>query len=455
MRKIINFILFCALIFFINLFLIKSRYTENESIHEPLNMLFNKETRIRRRLCNECFYKNEVILIYNSCKAIEKARNNNIDQQKIYYFIRQSPRLINKYCTMKNFYKIKAMVTSSTMKYKLTYKINLVLKYLRLLINTYVKNDILTTVNKFLRSVLMRCIVLYLLQVVVAFLIFHYVNMVMQKIQQTVFSVSGSNYSAWIVGILQINLVSYYANVLSEFVQFFFMRIMFNSAEAQLIQSALYNSLDYYISTASKSKLEVLYQCTKKFVRSRFHKFNLHSFNYLRYIVLTNIFFKLTKGTYNKFSPSDIQMPGVYANIKKGIVKDMSYATRKELEQLREISKETGCHTCGAACSHDFIGDHQPPVQTVKDLIEYYKDKKVLLFFAKLFRIYDLNQRLYPQCSRCSQLQSASVRCKKRKLITHYKSLRLFHLSTVFYLLLKIILLTGWGNIVMWDKTHS
>ncbi|WBY56324.1 hypothetical protein Py17XNL_000704193 [Plasmodium yoelii yoelii] len=144
-------------------------------------------------------------------------------------------------------------------------------------------------------------------------------------------------------------------------------------------------------------------------------------------------------------------MPGVYSNPRKSIEKDMTYATKKEIDILRNYCKETGCHTCGSVCYDKFIGDHQPPIQVVKDTIEYYKKKKILLFFLKLFKLYDTKQRLYPQCVRCSQLQSASVRCKKMKLIPHYNTIRIFHFSTIFHLLLKMILLTKWKKIIFWD----
>ncbi|SBS82860.1 conserved Plasmodium membrane protein, unknown function [Plasmodium malariae] len=115
---------------------------------------------------------------------------------------------------------------------------------------------------------------------------------------------------------------------------------------------------------------------------------------------------------YNKFSPSDVKMPGVFSDSRKSLDKDMKYATKREIEILRNYCKETGCHTCGVTCHERFIGDHQPPVQVIKDMIQYYKKKKCLLYFLKLFKLYDTKQRLYPQCVRCSQLQSASVRCK-------------------------------------------
>ncbi|SBT32211.1 conserved Plasmodium membrane protein, unknown function [Plasmodium ovale wallikeri] len=113
---------------------------------------------------------------------------------------------------------------------------------------------------------------------------------------------------------------------------------------------------------------------------------------------------------YNKFSPSDVKMPGVYSNRRKSLDKDMKYATKREIDILRSFCKQTGCHTCGVVCHEKFIGDHQPPVQVIKDIIDYYNKKKFLLYFLKLFKLYDTKQRLYPQCVRCSQLQSASVR---------------------------------------------
>ncbi|KAI4840025.1 hypothetical protein MKS88_001380 [Plasmodium brasilianum] len=449
--KIFSIIFFFLLLFFINLFFVKSRFKNDESFNVPLNVLFNKGKNIRKRLCNECFYKNEVNLIYNSCRAFENVNYNNFNGSKILYFIRDSPKMLKRYVIVKSKYQFSQLFSPKFLRKFFFQKKALVVDGVYLIINTYLKYNIVRSILGFFQTLLLRFLVVYILQLCSSFLLFHYVNMISQKTQAYILLVSGSNYISRVIGFFELNLINYYINVFSEVVQITLIRILFNQYEVQLIKTILYNSSDYFINTSLKNKYEILYQCAKKFVITRINKLSLFTFNYLRYFVLTNLFFKLFNGTYNKFSPSDVKMPGVFSDSRKSLDKDMKYATKREIEILRNYCKETGCHTCGVTCHERFIGDHQPPVQVIKDMIQYYKKKKCLLYFLKLFKLYDTKQRLYPQCVRCSQLQSASVRCKKLRLIPHYNTIRFFHFSTIFHLFLKMILLTKWKQIIFWD----
>lgn len=67
--------------------------------------------------------------------------------------------------------------------------------------------------------------------------------------------------------------------------------------------------------------------------------------------------------------------------------------TPGEREQVNEIGRETGCHTCGTTDpgtkSGNFVPDHQPPSATNTD---------------------GSPQRLYPQCLNCSRTQGGEVR---------------------------------------------
>ncbi|CAA9990184.1 conserved Plasmodium protein, unknown function [Plasmodium knowlesi strain H] len=449
--KIVSIILTLLLLFFINLFFVKSIYKNEQSYNVPLNVLFSKGKNIRKRLCNECFFKNEVNLIYNSCRALERVNYHKFNRSKIFYFVKESPKFLKRYVSLRSVSKISDILSVRSLTTFLSERASLLTNSFYLLEGTYIKNNILRGLVGFFGTLVLRFLVVYLVQLAASFLLFHYVNIVSQKTQAYILEVSGSNYFSRIIGFFQLNLVNYYLNVAGEFVQAILIRVLFNQYEGHLIKTIIYNSSDYYINTRLTNKYQLLYQCTKKFVLTRINKLSLFTFNYMRYFVLTNLFFKISGGTYNKFSPSDVKMPGVYSNPKKSLNKDMKYATKREIEVLRRFCKETGCHTCGVSCHDRFIGDHQPPVQVIKDMIQYYKKRKFLRAILKFFKLYDTKQRLYPQCIRCSQLQSASVRCKKQRLIPHYNTIRLFHVSSIFHLALKMLLLTQWNKIVFWD----
>ncbi|CRG98876.1 conserved Plasmodium membrane protein, unknown function [Plasmodium relictum] len=449
--KIFKLFLFLLILFFINLFFVKSSFKNDENFNIPLNVLFNKGKHIRKRLCNECFYKNEVNLIFNSCKALENVKYNKINGRKIMYFIKESPRIIRRYVSIKSKSNIYEILSMKFLKIFLLNKATLLLKELSSLKYTYLRYKYTKSILGYFQTILLRFLVVYAIQLCSSFLLFHYFNMISQKIQAYILFISGSKISSRIIGFLEINLINYYINIFSEIIQILIIRILFNQNEVCLIKTILYNSEDYLVYTNLTNKYAILYQCAKKFIATRINKLSLFTFNYLRYFVLTNLFFKFFDGTYNKFSPSDVKMPGVYSDTKKSLEKDMKYATKKEIDILRDFCKKMGCHTCGVTCYEKFIGDHQPPIQVIKDMIEYYKKRKIRLYFLKLFKLYDTKQRLYPQCIKCSQIQSASVRCKKLRLIPHYNTIRIFHFSTIFHLFLKMVLLTNWRKIVFWD----
>ncbi|KMZ94476.1 hypothetical protein PVMG_01834 [Plasmodium vivax Mauritania I] len=284
--KIVSIVLSLLLLFFINLFFVKSIYKNEQSYNVPLNVLFSKGKHIRKRLCNECFFKNEINMIYNSCRALESVNYNNFNRSKIFYFVKESPKMLKRYVSLRSASTLSEVFSVRFLTTFLSERASLLTNWFYLLEGTYIKNNILRGLVGFFGTLVLR--------------------------------------------------------FLGEY--------------------------------------------------------------------------------YNKFSPSDVKMPGVYSNPRKSLNKDMKYATKKEIQVLRSFCKETGCHTCGVSCHDRFIGDHQPPVQVIKDMVDYYKKKKLLRSLLKFFKLYDTKQRLYPQCVRCSQLQSASVRCKKLRLIPHYNT---------------------------------
>jgi hypothetical protein len=83
----------------------------------------------------------------------------------------------------------------------------------------------------------------------------------------------------------------------------------------------------------------------------------------------------------------------------------LSYATDKQRSMLAVAGGRFGCHTCGAnqpgRAAWSWIADHQPPIK-VANTINSHLWRRVT---GKVVR-----QRFYPQCSRCSSVQSAAVR---------------------------------------------
>ncbi|BDA86422.1 hypothetical protein Sa4125_39640 [Aureimonas sp. SA4125] len=72
--------------------------------------------------------------------------------------------------------------------------------------------------------------------------------------------------------------------------------------------------------------------------------------------------------------------------------------TKREVEEINRIGRETGCHTCGSKdsglASRNFFKDHQLPTR---------------------WRSPVGSQRLFPQCQNCNGRQGSAVRSKKEK----------------------------------------
>lgn len=108
----------------------------------------------------------------------------------------------------------------------------------------------------------------------------------------------------------------------------------------------------------------------------------------------------------------------------------MAYASDAERHALAKLGRKFGCHTCGATRVEltragaaaksgllrgnvpSWVADHMPPV------------KYVNLRNQKLWRRLTgctVAQRFFPQCSKCSQVQSAAVRTASApSLVSHH-----------------------------------
>ncbi|ETW31092.1 hypothetical protein PFFCH_01432 [Plasmodium falciparum FCH/4] len=154
--NLFSFLIFLLLLFFINLFFVKSNFKNDESYNIPLNVLFNKGKNIRKRVCNECFYKNEVSLIFNSCKVLENVKNNNLNKAKIMSFIRQSPKMIKSYVTLKYKSRFSEILSAKYIKKFLSSKKMLIFDVLFLLGKTYFKYNIMLSILALFKTIFIR-----------------------------------------------------------------------------------------------------------------------------------------------------------------------------------------------------------------------------------------------------------------------------------------------------------
>lgn len=153
--------------------------------------------------------------------------------------------------------------------------------------------------------------------------------------------------------------------------------------------------------------------------------------------------FVLLRGKFSSVLPSDVLTPGAFGKVN--LPASENYATTSKRLQLQVIGKKNGCHSCGSRhIQGEFIADHQPPLAIVKRKTSKTKHLlyRILKFFRKKTKYHPVQQKFYPQCNSCSNVQltylSAVSRGLKtpRHLVTHSLSLRLYHIFTPIPLLL-------------------
>jgi len=111
--------------------------------------------------------------------------------------------------------------------------------------------------------------------------------------------------------------------------------------------------------------------------------------------------FRLGGRRFSHLLPSDLIAPGSFAN--KGTPANLYvYASGSTKEYLNSQGWKYGCHHCGSrytsSSGGSFIGDHIPPNKYSSDLSQ---------------------QKFYPQCTKCSSLQSTAVLTDTKRLVTH------------------------------------
>lgn len=453
--------IFIFLFFIFHLYFARGVIKNVELEHQSMSAVYNQQKKKKWYLINnnsntnaDCIYKKYDPSL-NDCRISENVQYvKKPEKKRIMYYIHKSPVYITDIITFRTIRRIHSM-SMNTITSFIGGAISLIYTQTINLLRIYLKSKYRRSIKNILKTFLFRFIMTYIMQLGFSFISFHYFNVLSQKIQTDYdMNISRSQIFSRIIGFLELNIVNHYLVVFSETVQILFIRLLFNRYETCFVKNIIYNNEDYLTSYVNDNKYVVMYQLIKKFLIARINKMSFFNSNYLEYFLVTNLFFQYYGGSYNKYCPSEVTMPGVYADIKRSIPKDMKYATKKELEILREYCKISGCHTCGRQCHEKFIGDHQPPVQVVKDNIAYFNNKTAISRIISFMGLYDTSQRLYAQCPKCSQIQSVAVRCKKKKLIPHAFTIRFFHCASIIHIFVKMIVYTNWGELISWDDDN-
>lgn len=131
--------------------------------------------------------------------------------------------------------------------------------------------------------------------------------------------------------------------------------------------------------------------------------------------------------------PSSSIAQGVFANARNKLHRSIrctsSQASRKQRFIIQKLGRLHGCHQCGnrqLLSRSGFIADHMPPTKIVA---------KAEASILKQILNLKVEQRLWPQCQRCFQIQSAAVRNLKHVPIYHH-GFRLYHTAPAIALLL-------------------
>uniref|UniRef100_K3WX60 Uncharacterized protein n=1 Tax=Globisporangium ultimum (strain ATCC 200006 / CBS 805.95 / DAOM BR144) TaxID=431595 RepID=K3WX60_GLOUD len=145
------------------------------------------------------------------------------------------------------------------------------------------------------------------------------------------------------------------------------------------------------------------------------------------YMLMGLLCFKMLGGRMNAIAPSNFSNLGAFHLKKASLPASVDYATPIERGIIQEFGRLYGCHTCGVKQGVKYHADHMPPKLVAKRMNEN--------IFRRLFR-QEVTFRFYPQCEPCSNQQGSLVKQSKAKLRTHLLSLRLYHSTGLWLVLL-------------------
>ncbi|EKX74347.1 conserved hypothetical protein [Theileria equi strain WA] len=123
--------------------------------------------------------------------------------------------------------------------------------------------------------------------------------------------------------------------------------------------------------------------------------------------------------TFLLLGGNEITHPGAYAMPKLSLeANGYKYATKAQKRTIQKVGKTYGCHTCGYISQIErYIADHQPPSGVVKQRLKGKYISFLLKHNLVPLSLVKPKQHFYPQCIKCSQIQSRIVR--KRQFVTH------------------------------------
>lgn len=131
------------------------------------------------------------------------------------------------------------------------------------------------------------------------------------------------------------------------------------------------------------------------------------------------VVFRLLGGKLQSIAPSDFRNLGAFSTTKGSLPATLEYADTGNRAVINAFGRLFGCHTCGNQSSKvSYHADHQPPVKFVKDA------NKSLL--RKMMGV-KIQQRFYPQCEPCSNIQGRVVKGNHKKLKMHASRTRKYH----------------------------
>ncbi|KAG3116241.1 hypothetical protein PI124_g3792 [Phytophthora idaei] len=145
------------------------------------------------------------------------------------------------------------------------------------------------------------------------------------------------------------------------------------------------------------------------------------------YMAMGLLCFKLLGGRMSSLSPSPFANLGAFHLKKASLPATIEYATSVERGIIQEFGRLYGCHTCGVKRGVRYHADHMPPKLVAKRTDEQLLRK--LLGRKTTFRF-------YPQCEPCSNQQGTVVKQWKSTLKMHLLSLRAYHATGLWLVLL-------------------
>ncbi|KAE8888842.1 hypothetical protein PF005_g1920 [Phytophthora fragariae] len=145
------------------------------------------------------------------------------------------------------------------------------------------------------------------------------------------------------------------------------------------------------------------------------------------YAAMGLLCFKLLGGRPNALAPSPFADLGAFHLKKASLPATAEYATGVERGVIQQFGRLYGCHTCGVKRGVRYHADHMPP-----KLVAKRRDEQ---FFRKLLGR-TTAFRFYPQCESCSNQQSSVVKQWKSTLKMHLLSLRAYHATGLWLVLL-------------------